>query len=49
MFPISHNGKTVDATGRAIGKRYLNGNDMEKVACHTHMVVVKSQLLLRTV
>ena len=49
VFPIIHGGKTVDATGRAIGKRLPKWKRYGKVACHTHMVVVKSQLLLRTV
>ena len=44
VFPVMHEGKMVDATGRSLsGSVYLNGKDMEKVACLYTLVVVKSQ------
>ena len=34
VFPVMHEGKMVDGTGsHCLGIVYLNGNDMEKVAC----------------
>ena len=40
VFPIEHNGKLVDATGRSLGK--LLPKDMGITPCHTHTVVVRS-------
>ena len=42
VFPVVHNGKIVDATGRSLEKEYPSGKDMEIVACHMYTVVVKS-------
>ena len=48
VFPVMHEGKIVDGR-RAIGKRLPKWKKYGKSGCHTRMVVVKSQLLLRTV
>ena len=40
VFPIIHDGKMVDATGRSLGRNYPSGKGMEKITCLLYMVVV---------
>ena len=42
VFPIMHEGKIVTRQVVRWASDYLNGVDMERVACHMLMVVVKS-------
>ncbi len=41
VFPVVHNNIMVDATGRALGKRYLNGKGTVKIPCPMRMAMVQ--------